>query len=97
MNKQNVFELLTAAGVAPLSPMMLTLLQAQLDPAYVDAHIKHMYAERDLGKDYPVSHLINKLLCRDPLPTNVCRCGKCTVCQQTAVDRMKKRIPNLRT
>lgn len=60
--------ILVSAGVGSRSPVLRELLELNLDPVYVQAHIQAREAALEQGQYYPVSHLITKLRCGDPAP-----------------------------
>ncbi len=60
--------LLVGAGVGVRSPALSKLLEMDLDPAYVRAHVEHRRIALEQGKEFPASWLINKLRCGDPAP-----------------------------
>lgn len=86
--REEIFALLASAGVGPRSRKMGELLDSELEPAYVRAHIEHRKAALQRGEDYPVGWLITKLLAGDPAPAAMaCRCGHCEACQARIYER----------
>jgi predicted transcriptional regulator len=79
----DIRQMLVQAGIGRRSGKLREILDAKLDPDFVQAHIEARKQLLDAGEKYPVGWLITKLLDGDPIPESP------TPLQQTIPEHLK--------